>query len=187
MEYVILMNKDKELITTIPSPVYQGEYNSTKLKFIIPKIYINLIPTLQIILPNNTGKIRICTFDEGLYKDNWLTITIPVVAALTKYAGNSQLWISFLSQDGQETTVKTSFGELKIIEHKGYSDIVDNEFEDINTITQDITELKVAVKTLENTKATSIKLENNNLCLVSGDNLLSTVELPDDVTWEMLV
>ena len=187
MDYTMLV-RDKELFTSIPCPIYQGEHNADTFKFIIPEEYVGTVPTLQIILPNNTGKIKSCELSEEPYKETYRTIFVPITDVITKYEGDMQIWLTFFPTAGDEQVIKTSISYVPVLKHEGFSNIGGGEFEDVDEIVQKITQLDVSVKNLQETKADGLKLDNetNVLSLMSGDKEISNVILPDDVTWEII-
>ena len=185
MEYVLLV-RDKKLTPSLPCSILQGEHNATTLKIIVPIEHNSLYPTLQIILPNNTGKIKKCEYNTEVYKNNWLTITIPITSILTSIAGALQIWLTLFSVEGQEQTFKTEVGYIDVKEHKGFSEVTgDEEFQDIGQI---VSELQVTVATLTDSKADTIVLdtETNTLSLKAGDTEISAISLPDEVVWEVM-
>lgn len=91
MDYVILVTPDKFLITTKRIPIFKGEKNVDCFKFLFPISYQDTIPTAQIILPDGgTGKVKMCTFEETLYKGH-LVCKIDITEDLTAYSGKAQL------------------------------------------------------------------------------------------------
>lgn len=186
MDYVILV-RDKRLYASVQCPIYQGEHNADIFKIIIPDEYTGTIPTLQIILPNQTGKIKQCSLSEDLYKESYRTIEIPITDVLTEYSGKLQLWFTFFPVDGEEKVIKTDYLFVDVTPHKGFSGI-GGEFESTEDVIQKVTQLEVSVNSLKDSKADNLLLdeESNTLRLMSGDKELSSIELPDDVTWEIM-
>ncbi len=185
MDYSLLV-QDKKLIPTIPCTIYQGENNADRFKILVPKEYESTLPALQVILPDNTGKIKQCQFDACSYKDNWLVIYIPIISVLTLTAGEIQMWLTFFQTEGEEKTFKTGCCCIDIVEHKGLADpSVDGGFEDIG---ETVLKLKTEVKSLHENKADSIILDSKNktLSLKSGEKEIASVSLPDDVVWEVM-
>lgn len=187
--YTMLITTDKQLISTIPCPIYQGEHNAENLEILVPNEYTGLIPTLQIILPNLKGKIKVCEYGEP-YNDYWTTITVPIVSNLTESSGILKAWFSFLSEEGEEKTIKTGIGNIIISEHKGFSEVAENSgFTDITDVIESVAQLETTINTLKDTKADKIVLdsENNKLLLMSGEKEISSTALPEDVIeWEIL-
>ena len=186
MDYTILLNADKELIATRRIPIFVGEKNVDKFKIIIPIDYEDRVPTLQMILPDGkTGKIKVCEYEPEIYKDRFYVMNVDIVSELTQYPGYINMWLIFFGTT-QEKTSKTSQLEVEIIDHKGFSAIEpDTPSEDI---VQQITELQIAVNSLRENKGDTVKFDEdtNTLQLMSGETVLSTCEIPDDVTWSEL-
>lgn len=184
MEYVMLVTDNKEIITTKRIPIYSGEKNTDKFKFLFPSEMIDTTPTLQIILPDGvTGKIKPCAFEEDLYKERLVTY-VDITEELTAYSGNMVMWFTIFG-NSQDTTMKTDMHNVNIMEHKGFTAV--HPESDID-IVESITELKNAVNLLKNNKADDLKLDNetNKLQLQSNGKTIAEVELPDDVTWEII-
>lgn len=188
MDYTILLNEsDKSLVTTKYIPIYQYEHNPCRFKFIIPISYGYFSPTLKIILPDGQkGKIMLCEYEPELYKGRYVFyVDIPNI--LTEQPGQLKIWISFMNEDNSRV-IKTEHLYVNIIAHEGFNDIEIKDDTDIKDIATVIQELKLDVNTLKNTKADTVVLNNQDktLALKSGDEILSMVNLPDDVTWEIL-
>lgn len=186
MDYTILLNEDdKSLITTKYVPIFQYENNPCKFKFIIPQNYSSLSPILQIILPDKiNGKIMSCVYEPELYKNRFV-IYANVPNILTQLSGRLKLWITFMSED-QNKTIKTDYLYVDIMEHEGFNGIeTDGEYDDIIT---KLSKLETEVSYLDKTKANILTISDDNkkLILKSSDAVLSSINLPDNVTWEIL-
>ena len=80
--YTILLNKDKQLIQTIRIPLFVGETNLTKLRFLVPDTIedVDMQDFRAIIkyqLPNGSKYIVDLQRDEEKYKE-YLSYTLPV-------------------------------------------------------------------------------------------------------------
>lgn len=182
MDYTILLNEsDKSLITTKYVPIFQNEQNKDTLKFIIPAYFSDMSPVLQVVLPNNTGKIKSCDYESELYKNRY-TFSVIIPNALTQFAGKLKMWLTFFGKTSDEI-LKTDYLYIDVLEHEGFSGSGgDGDFTDVAT---KISELEIAVKDLKETKADNIIVdsERNTLSLISGSDIISVVDLPHEVTW----
>ena len=183
MDYIMLVTDDKEIISTHRIPIFNGEQNSDNLKILFPLSVEDTSPTLQVILPDGkTGKIMHCKFEDEIYK-NRLVCNVPISKELTAYSGTIQIWFTFFGNT-QESTTKTHIGTVDVLEHKGFSSIKpDNDVD----VVESITELQNTVNMLKIQKGDSITIdENNALCLQANGETIAKVDLPDDVTWELI-
>lgn len=181
MEYVMLVTEDKNLLTTKAIPLYKGEKNVDRIKILFPKNCLDTTPTLQIILPDGkTGKVKVCNFEEELYKDH-LVVFVNVIDELTAYAGDMKMWFTLFGNT-QDSTMKTDFSCIEVLDHEGFSSLTPDS--DVDVVSA-ITELKVAVEKLKTSKADDLEIDNetNKLRLLSGDDLLAEVDLPQEVEW----
>lgn len=100
--YVIKMNGDKSLQTTVHANIYEGEKNADMLVFLIPKIYGNQNLAdcellLRYILPNGYGKSEALEIDLEPYNENYYRYNLSINTRLTDIAGDIELWLSAIS------------------------------------------------------------------------------------------
>lgn len=74
--YVIKMNDDKSLETTVEATIYQNEKNADTLVFLLPRLYeeVNLadcIVLLRYLLPDGTGKSEELEMSPVPYNQNY--------------------------------------------------------------------------------------------------------------------
>lgn len=183
MDFTILIKQDKNLLITSPISIYKGEKNFDRLKFYFPSYCENLIPTLQVILPDGkTGKIKACVFEEEMYKDHYV-VYVDVIEALTAYSGEMRLWFTLFGET-QDVTVKTGILNIAVQDHEGFSSLIPDS--DIGTdMLSSITELKLEVEHLKVTKADNLIVDNESsqLILKSGTDVIAYVDLPQEIEW----
>lgn len=69
MDYVMLVTEDKLLLSTQPIPIWRGEEDADRIKFLFRPQYADTIPVLQAILPDRrTGLIEAMTFEDEPYE-----------------------------------------------------------------------------------------------------------------------
>ncbi|MDY4082460.1 MAG: hypothetical protein SOY97_12645 [Candidatus Metalachnospira sp.] len=182
MDYTILLSEnDKSLITTKYVPIFQNEQNKDSFKFIIPTYFSNMSPVLQVVLPDSTGKVKSCEYEPELYKNRY-TFSVLIPSALTHFAGKLKLWLTFFGKTSDEI-LKTDYLYVDVLEHEGFNGSGgDGDFIDVAT---KISELEIAVKDLKETKADNIIVdsEHNTLSLISGSDIISVINLPNEVAW----
>ena len=184
MNYTILVTPSQELICTNYIPIYFCEKNFDRFKFLIPLEYRNMIPTLQIILPDGkTGKIFACQYEAEEYKGH-LVSYVDITEQLTAYVGGMKMWFTFFGED-QNSIVKTEYGKVEVLPHEGFSEVIPDS--DITAdIMTEIQSIKASISVMSKNKADNITVdnENNKLKLLSEGNVISEVTLPEEVTWK---
>jgi len=100
--YVIKMNTDKSLMTTIKSTIYQYERNADTLVFLIPKFYENdnmadCMMLLRYILPNGEGESEEIEMEPEPYNDNYYKYHLPVNTGITAEVGIIELWLTAIN------------------------------------------------------------------------------------------
>lgn len=183
MDYTILLRENKDLIITKSIPIYKGEKNYNKFRFLFPQEYSDMLPILQVILADEkTGKITECSFLNEEYK-NKKVIEVPISEEITAYAGQIKLWFTLFGSR-QSSTIKTSILNVNIEDHEGFSGV--NPDSDISSdVSAHILELKAEIELLKSTKADNIKIDNdsNELILISNGETIAKATLPEDVDW----
>lgn len=93
--YTIIMNENKDLITTSRHTLYQREKLIEKIQFLLPTTYNDLdLTKFQVVLKYadqlNVPHAEILTRDEELYK-NRIRCTLPVDTNLSKFSGDIKI------------------------------------------------------------------------------------------------
>lgn len=98
--YTIVMDKYKNLNTTVRTTIFQQESLADKIQFLVPPTYLgnelkDYIVTLKYVDPNGNFHGETLVLDEEMYKD-YLRYELPVTTKLTQVAGNITLRLTFI-------------------------------------------------------------------------------------------
>ena len=101
--YTIIMNKYKELITTIKNILYQRENLTEKIQFLIPEYYNEIdlkeyTAVLKYIDQSNISHAEILEKDDELYKGK-IRYILPINSELSKFSGDIIIRITFTKID----------------------------------------------------------------------------------------
>ena len=103
--YTIVMDKYKNLNTTVRASIYQQESMVDKIQFLIPPQYDgadlkDYTVTLKYVDPNGNFHSEVLTLDEDMYKD-YLRYELPVTTKLTQVSGTTTLRLTLIKfEDG---------------------------------------------------------------------------------------
>lgn len=100
--YVIKMNSDKSLMTTIRSTIYCGENNADTIKFLIPVNYeganvADCDVSVEYVTPKGEIKTEVLELEPETYK-NYYQYHLKVDSEFTAYPGNVKLSLEFRSK-----------------------------------------------------------------------------------------
>lgn len=117
--YTIMMNSNKQLITTNKTTLYQRENLFDQIEFIYPQSYekVNLrdcTVVMRYIDLGNISHYEVLVPDEELYKGHKLRATLPVTTNISRFAGDVSIRLFFV--------MKTNIGNHVLVS-------------DVNTIT----------------------------------------------------
>lgn len=169
--YTIIMNNDKQLITSVRKTLYQREKMVNKIQFLFPECYedINLTDCTVVLKYIDIGNVlhsEVLAKDSELYKGKFRCI-LPVDTKLNMFAGNIIIRVIFMKID-TETGVKNEVlktGECLI------SILPDNTIvyadEDI---TEKITIMESQIAELSNNQVDDLIL-NDDLLKVSANGV----------------
>ena len=110
--YTIVMDKYKNLNTTVRTSIFQQESMVDKIQFLIPPTYNGVdisdyVVTLKYVDPNGNFHSEVLTKDEEMYKD-YLRYALPVTTKLTQVSGTLTLRLTFIKfEGGVEPTIKS--------------------------------------------------------------------------------
>lgn len=186
--YTIVMDKYKNLNTTIKAVIYKQENLVDKIQFLIPPKYsgnegvtktdpetgeevlvqdgvIDLssyTAVLKYVDPNGNFHSEVLIQDAEMYKD-YLRYTLPVNTKLTQVCGNVTVRITFSEFVDEQNVPKleTNSTIIHVDKPKGFDDYVN--FEDIEAYKAEIAKLK------ENMPTDLAIGEHENLHLVHDD------------------
>ena len=153
--YTIVMDKYKNLNTTVRTTLFQKESLVDKIQFLVPPTYgeIDNIADYNAVLkyvdPNGNFHSEVLACDEEMYK-NYLRYTLPVDTKLTSVAGNLTVRITFIdfSDDAENPEIsklETNSTTIRINKPDGFSDFINAE--DIDAYKAEIAKLKEAMPT----------------------------------------
>lgn len=152
--YVIKMNADKTLQTTIHANIYQGEKNADMLVFLIPKLYGNQNVAdcdllMRYILPSGYGRSEALELALEPYNSNYYRYDLKLDTKLTELAGDIEIWLSAISLN-DNVVFKTGSVELTILPSKDIADYLNPKSRD------QLDKLSEKVSKLESEKADNI-------------------------------
>ena len=101
--YIVVMQKDKSLLATVTTKLYQHENLVDKIFFLFPEEYHGLYlsectAVLKYVDQGNVPHVEILEKQNELYK-NKLQYFLPVDSSLTKFAGDIKLRVTFTKTD----------------------------------------------------------------------------------------
>lgn len=205
---LFLMNGKELRRTGKKHPIYKYETGVDNIKVLIPETYNdvelrNLNCVLQIETPEMTadengnlkhvGYYKYCPYDDESIYERYLNITVPITTSLTKNDGMCTMWLLFILNDEEDASkakyvLKTDSVNFEVLDNKSPDAVNELHFDEIwEHTTVDV--LNHNVQTLSEVveaKADTIELVNNEIVLKSGDSVLTSVKLTDDVAWKEL-
>lgn len=166
--YVIKMNADKTLQTTIHANIYQGEKNADMLVFLIPKLYGNQNVAdcdllMRYILPSGYGRSEALELALEPYNSNYYRYDLKLDTKLTELAGDIEIWLSAISLN-DNVVFKTGSVELTILPSKDITDYLNPKSRD------QLDKLSEKVSKLESEKADNIFYDENGDYLQLSSN-----------------
>ena len=170
--YVIKMEADKALVTTIHSIIYQGEKNSDTLVFILPRKYEDVSISdctmlLRYILPNGIGRSEEIEMYPLPHNDDYYQYRLKANTRFTAMHGTIKLWLTLLSLT-DEILLTTDATTIEITPTKNIMDYLPPE--ELNQIDS----LTLKVNRLEREKADDLSYDEKQrlLQLTSKGNLI---------------
>lgn len=200
------MNKDKELVTTVKTTLYQREKLVDKIQFLIPETYNDLTLSdftviLKYVDQANVPHAEILIKDEDLYK-NKLRYTLPVDTNLTRFTGDVSVRLTFSKTDSETKTQYVLHTGEAIISISPLSDfynfVPDESLEFVDQLVGQLNaKLEATDKIAESydkSKADDLSYEGDKLQLVSnGEKIGKSVTIsnsessdPDDDTFTVV-
>ena len=193
--YTIVMNNNKELITTQKTNIYQREKLADKIQFLIPQNYNDLdlstyLAIIKYVDQSNTSHAEVLNADEEVYK-NKLRYTLPIDTEITRFAGTITIRLSFVkvNMDTKEMSVIHS-GEttITVLPLKDYYTFVPDE--SLEFVDQLVGNLEAKIEATEHIaeiydseKADNLSYQDNILQLTShGTKIGDPVAFEDNET-----
>lgn len=175
--YTIVMDKYKNLNTTVKTSIYQQESNVDTIQFLIPPTYNDMdlsefTMVLKYVDPNGNFHSESLEVDEDLYK-NYLRYTLPVTTKLTQVVGKVTLRITaidFVTVDDTETAVtklETNSTTLMVQKPEGFYDYVD--FEDIEAYKAKVAQLNQEVTDMQEQMPNDLAIDENDVLQLTHD------------------
>ena len=178
--YTIIMNKQKELIVTEKTYLYQRENLADKIQFLIPPEYNDLSLTdftavLKYVDQGNVAHAETLTKDDELYKGK-IRYTLPIDTSLTRFAGDISIRITFSKVDmdtKKQYVLHTSEITITISPLSDYYSFVPDEsleFVDqlVGTLEAKIGATEKIAETYDKKKADNITYDDNKIQLTSN-------------------
>lgn len=178
--YTIIMNKYKELITTIKNILYQRENLTEKIQFLIPEYYNQIdlkeyTAVLKYIDQSNISHAEILDKDDELYKGK-IRYILPINSELSKFSGDIIIRITFTKIDMDTQTqyvLHTGETSITISPLKDYYAFVpDESLEFVDQLVGNIEAKLEATERIaeiyDKEKADNITYENNDIQLTSN-------------------
>ena len=131
--YTIVMDKYKNLNTTVRTSIFQQESMVDKIQFLIPPIYNGVelsgyTVTLKYVDPNGNFHSEALTLDEEMYKD-YLRYELPVTTKLTQVSGTIVLRLTFIKFEPGASTVTSEHrveGDTMVVTEQSSGEPVDD-------------------------------------------------------------
>ena len=169
--YTIVMDKYKNLNTTVRATIFKGENLASKIQFLVPPKFdgnmgrtvvdpetgestiiqdgvidiTNYTVTLKYLDPNGNYHGEILARDEETYKD-YYRYTLPVDTKITQVAGNLTVRLTFTYFDAVNNTLEkmeSNSTTIRIDKPQGFDDYVN--WEDIEAFKKEVNNLKNAM------------------------------------------
>lgn len=166
--YVIKMDENRTLVTTVHEPIYQGDSNSVTIQFILPKLYGNVSISdcsvlLRYILPNGFKKTNEISLSSNQYNEDYLSYSLTLDSSFTDIAGDIECWISIISLN-DNLVLKTGSAFIDVTPQKDPERFLSNKDREL------ISDVTDRVSKLEREKADNLAYDSatKNLHLTSG-------------------
>lgn len=186
--YTIIMNKDKSLIETVKTTLYQREKLVDKIQFLFPQKYEDFslgefTATLKYIDQGNVPHSEILVQDEKLYKER-IRYVLPIDTNLTQFSGNVTIRITLTKTDVEtKTQYVLHTGEVTIAISPltdWYKFAADDTLEALD---KKMLELEAKIEATEKiaemydgAKADNLKkVSDNEICLTANGNPIGDV------------
>ncbi len=184
--YVIKMEKDKSLLTTIPATILQGESAADAITILLPQRYGEIMMAdctvlVRYILPSGAGKSDELSPSPVPYNNELLQYHFPVDSELTAQSGKIELWLTALDFDDR-VVFKTGSAFVPVQPSKNIIDYLPPE--ELNQLDR----LAQQVELLSKTKADNIEYNpvEKTLQLSAGGtsigDIIDTEDIADDST-----
>lgn len=160
--YVIKVNNDKSLTTTVKAKIYQYERNADTLILLLPMFYeeeniANCTVLLRYVLPNGIGKSEELEMCPEPYKD-YYQYHLKVSTAFTRMPGKIELWLTVVNMRN-DIVIETESTNVVITPAKDITKhLCPNDRNQLD-------KLSAKVDELERTKADNIMFDEDEMYL----------------------
>lgn len=177
---IIKMNKDKQLLVTVPSAIYRGETKADLITFLVPAKHGNknmseCAVTFRYILPDGTGKIEDLTYAPSQYED-YIEFSTTVNSQFTQQCGTVTIWLTFLDVDAS-VVVKSSEACIYVNDSKDVYDYLDEG--DLDHFEK----MAARLDHLDASKADNVDFDDRVLQLTANGNPIGDAVVIEDVSW----
>ena len=174
--YTIVLDKYKNLNTTVRTTLFVRENMADKIQFLLPPIYQgnNLneyTVSLKYIDPNGNFHSEILNPDEELYK-NYIRYELPVHTKLTQVAGNLIVRLTLIKFDTSDGVteidkIETNSTTIQIQRPIGFVDNID--FEDIEAFKAKIGQMENDINNLQDTMPNDVAINDEDILHLTHD------------------
>ena len=178
--YIVVMQKDKSLLATVTTTLYQHENLVDKVFFLFPQNYNGLelsecTAVIKYLDQGNVPHTEALQKSEELYKDH-LQYFLPIDSSLTKFAGDVKVRITFSKTDVAENkqyVLNTGEITISIAPLSDYYSIVPDESLEIvdqliGKLDAKIAATEAIAEIYDKKKADNITYDENKLQLTSN-------------------
>lgn len=188
--YTIIMDKYKQLVTTVQQTIYQRDNLVDELQFLFPQFYnsfdlseFNVV--LKYVDQANTPHVELLQRHSELYKDK-LKYTLPINTKLTRFAGDIEIRITFTRVDietKKQYVLNTGSTVITVYPLKDYYAFTPDESLDfvdqlVGSLNAKIDAVNKIAETYDKEKADNLTYNDNKLQLTSnGEKIGDAVEI----------
>lgn len=168
--YTIVMNDNKELITTRYATLYQKEKLANQIQFIYPQTcgLVNLsecIAVLKYIDIGNEAHSEILAKDSEPYKETKVRAVLPVDTKLNRFAGNVSVRLVFMKMNPESMQLEQKMMSSNVIITIEPVDVITESTDTIEKIAA----LETKIAMIENNQVDDLILTGDLLQLSKDD------------------
>ena len=179
--YVINMESDKTLVTTVHATIYQGDTNADVMTFLVPLEYdgtsiADCAMLLRYILPDGSGVSEELEMYPLPYSTSYYQYKLPIGSRLTAKAGDIELWLTAMDT-AESVLFRTSSATVTISKAKNIEDYMSDGERD------QLTKLASRIDALQKGKADSLSYDSSTRKLnltAQGAAIGESVTVPAD-------
>ena len=174
--YTIVLDKYKNLNTTIRTTLFVRENMADKIQFLVPPVYQNndiseYTVTLKYIDPNGNFHSEILTPNEELYKD-YIKYELSVGTRLTQVAGKLVVRLTLVKFDINDGVteidkIETNSTVIQIQQPTGFVDNIN--FEDIEAFKAKMGQMENDINNLQDNMPDDLGINDNDILHLTHD------------------